>query len=189
MQKLAATLPGGGAGLVQLLPADAPLKVRLGLAPAELLKQLDEIASLRDLRGRLDGADAELFAALQPGAALSLSTAKGINVGATMDAGLDFSRRSPFETVQLVALARAADRPRAIKALELIAQKLPALGARVQRKGDDFQVTYGSGLTGPRFGIRADGLAYLLGGRDVSPDDLRAAAQPEAERFSFMILI
>ena len=176
--QLAAALPGGGAALVELLPEGAPVKVRLGLAPAELLRQLDPIASVHFLRQHLDGADADFVAALQPGAALSLGPAKDINVGAAMDYGLDFSRRSPFDTVQLVALARTSDRPRALKALERLAQKLPALGALVERKGDDFQVTYGPGLRGARFGIRKDGLAYLLGGAGLAPDELRATAKP-----------
>ena len=177
-EQLAAALPGGGASLVALLPAGAPLKVRLGLSPAELLQQLDQVASLHALRARLDGADAALMAALQPGAALSLGAAKGINIPAAMDYGLDFSRKSPFDTLQLVALARTADRPRALQALERIARQLPALGARVERTGDDFRVTYGPGLQGVRFGLRADGLAYLLGGDDVAPGDLRAAEKP-----------
>ncbi len=177
-EQLAAALPGGGAALVALLPANAPLKVRLGLAPVELLQQLDRIPALHALRAHLDGADAELVAALQPGAVFSLGAAKSVNLSAAMDYGLDFSRKSPFDTVQLVALARTADRPRALKALEQVALKLPALGARVERKEDDFQVTYGAGLQGVRFGIRNDGLAYLLGGEAVAPGELLATARP-----------
>jgi hypothetical protein len=176
--QVAAALPGGGAVLALLLPADAPVKVRLGLSPAELLRQLDQSDSLHAMRARLDGADADFVAALQPGVALSLAVAKDVNVSAAMDYGLDFSRKSPFDTVQLVALARTSDRPRALKALEQLAQKLPALGAQVERKGDDFQITYGAGLRGARFGIRADGLAYLLGGEGLSPDDLVATSKP-----------
>lgn len=172
--QLAAALPGGGASLVQLLPAEAPLKLRLGLAPAELLKQLDQLEGLRSLRARLEGADADLVAALQPGAVLSLGPARSVNVAAAMDYGLDFSRKSPFDTVQLVALARTADRARALAALERLAAKLPALGARVERTGDDFKVTYGPELQGVRFGIRADGLAYLLGGA-LAPGQLQPA--------------
>ncbi len=174
--RLLAALPGGGASLVELLPADAPMKIRLGLAPAELLRQLDQIPSLHAVRAHLDGADADFVASLQPGAALSLGAAKAINVGAAIDYGLDFGRKSPFDTVQLVALARTADRPRALKALEQLALKLPALGAHVDRKGDDFQITYGPGLRGVRFGIRTDGLAYVLGGEGIAPDELRAIA-------------
>lgn len=177
-EQLAAALPGGGASLVELLPAGAPLKMRLGLAPAQLLQQLDQLAALHALRVHLDGADAGLLAALQPGAVLSLGAAKSINISSAMDYGLDFSRKSPFDTVQLVALARTADRPRALKALEQVALKLPSLGARVEQKGDDYRVTYGPGLQGVRFGIRKDGLAYLLGGEGATPDDLVAAPKP-----------
>src|SRR5207237_6678363 len=125
------------------------------------------------------GADAEVLASIAPGAAISLALEKTANIGLAMDYGLDFRRRSPFETVQLVALARPADLPRLIKAFEKIAKILPSLGGRVERKGDDFQVSYAAGK-GPRFGVREiDGkpVAYLLGG-SLRPDELRRTPRP-----------
>ncbi|HET9752091.1 MAG TPA: hypothetical protein VFP52_03995, partial [Myxococcales bacterium] len=90
----------------------------------------------------------------------------------------------PFDTVQLVALAQVADRPRLLRALEQIAKDLPALGARVERQGDDFQITYAAGR-GARFGVReieGKPIAYVMGG-PLRPEELRAAARskdPEA---------
>lgn len=167
-------LPGGGASLVDLLPPDAPLRARFGVASGRLLEWLRGDPGLREVLDRLHGADVEAFSALQPGAAVSLSLARDANIGAALDYGLDFRRKSPFDTVQLVALAQVADRPRLLRALEQIAKDLPALGARVERQGDDFQITYAAGR-GARFGIRGiEGkpIAYVLGG-PLRPDELR----------------
>ncbi|HYY51510.1 MAG TPA: hypothetical protein VE755_01500 [Myxococcales bacterium] len=183
-RKAQAALPGGGAPLVELLPADAPLRARLGVAPARLLDSLRGNPDLAAVLDRLHGADAEVFASLATGVAASLGIARGVNVGEAIDYGFDWRRKSPFDTVQLVALAEVTDRPRLIKAFGQIAKALPGLGARVQRTGDDFQATYAAGK-GARFGVREiDGkpIAYLLGG-PLRPDELRRtprAANPEA---------
>jgi hypothetical protein len=116
----------------------------------------------------------EAFSALRPGAAVSLSLARDANIGAALDYGFDWRRKSPFDTVQLVALAQVADRPRLLRALEQIAKDLPALGARVARQGDDFQISYAAGR-GARFGVReieGKTIAYVLGG-PLRPDELR----------------
>jgi len=108
-----------------------------------------------------------VFAALAPGIAVSLGLARGANIGEAMDYGLDFRRKSPFDTVQMVALAQVSDRLRLAKAMERIASLLPQLGARAERNGDDFQVTYAAGR-GARFGVReieGKPVAYLMGGR------------------------
>jgi hypothetical protein len=168
-----AALPGGGAALAELLPADAPLRARLGVAPARLLEFVRGDLQISAMLDKLHGVP-EVFAALQPGAALSLSVARNASIAQALDYGLDFHRKSPFDTVQLVALAEAADKPRLIKALDALARQLPALGMKVARTGDDFQTSYAGGQSA-RFGVREiDGkpVGYLLGG-DFKPDDLR----------------
>jgi len=183
-QRAQATLPGGGADLVELLPADAPVRGRLGVAPARLLESLRADARLAPVLQQLGGADAEAFASVAPGVALSLSLARGADLGPAVDYGLDWRRKSPFDTVQLVALALVSDRPRLVRALDQVAKALPQLGARVERTGDDFQVTY-SGGRGARFGIReleGKPIAYLMGG-PLRPDELRRvprSGNPEA---------
>jgi hypothetical protein len=173
----AAMLPGGGKELIALVPGDAPLRLRLGLSPAELLKHLDLVPGIGGLRAALHGADAELVEALAPGVAVSLGTAKHLNVAEAIDYGFDFRRKSPFDTVELVALAQVADRPRAVKALEEIAKALPQLGASARRlspAATDWQVTY-LGKQGARFGLRelaGKPTAYLLGG-GIAPEDLK----------------
>ncbi len=178
-QRAAASLPGGGAWLVELLPADAPFRARLGIAPAQLRESLRGAPEVAALLDRLHGADAEVLAAVAPGAAVSLGLAKGANIGEAIDYGLDFRRKSPFDTVQLVALAQVSDRPRLIKAFERIAMTMPELGARAERHGDDFQVSYPAGR-GARFGVReleGKQVAYLMGGT-LRPDELRRTPRP-----------
>jgi hypothetical protein len=175
-QRAQATFPGGGGALVELLPADAPVRGRLGIAPAQVLASLRGNPQLAPVLDQLKGADAEAFAAVAPGLAMSLSLARGANLGAAVDYGLDWRRKSPFDTVQLVALAEVSDRPRLLRALDRIAGALPQLGGRVERSGDDFQVSYAGGK-GARFGVRdieGKAVAYLLGG-PLRPDELRRA--------------
>lgn len=187
-----AALPGGGAALFDLLPGDAPLRARLGVAPAQLLAMLRGDARTAAMLDKLKGVDA-VFAALLPGAVVSLGVARNASIAGAVDYGLDWRRKSPFDTVQLVALAQAADGPRVLAALEVLARQLPDLGAKVER-GDaaagpsregrspgsgDFQITYAGGK-GARFGVRQiDGkpVAYLLGGA-LKPEDLRATPRP-----------
>src|SRR6185436_1184646 len=178
-QQAQAALPGGGAALVELLPADAPLRARLGVAPARLLESARGEPELSALLNRLQGADAEAMGALAPGIAISLSLARGANIGLAIDYGLDWRRKSPFDTVQLVALAETTDKPRLLRALEKIAARMPDLGARVQRRGDDFQVTYAAGR-GARFGVReieGKPIAYLMGG-PLEPAELKRTPKP-----------
>jgi hypothetical protein len=178
-QRAQAALPGGGAPLVELLPPDAALRARLGIAPARLLESVRANPESAALLDRLRGADAEVFAALAPGMAVSLGLARGANIGEAMDYGLDFRRKSPFDTVQMVALAQVSDRPRLTKAMEQIASLLPQLGARAERNGDDFQVTYAAGR-GARFGVReieGKPVAYLMGG-PLRPDEIRRTPRP-----------
>ncbi len=170
-----AAIPGGGASLVELLPADAPVRARLGVAPAQLLEFVRGERRVAALLDKLQGVP-DVFAAVQPGAAFSLSVAKNASLAQAIDYGLDFARKSPFDTVQLIALAKASDKARLVKALEAIAKQLPALGMKVVHAGDDFQTTYAAGL-GARFGVREiDGapVGYLLGG-DLKPEDLHRA--------------
>ena len=183
-----ATLPGGGAALVDLLPGDAPLRARLGVAPAQLLALLRGDARLAPILEKLQGVDA-VFAALLPGAALSLGVVQNASIAQAVDYGLDWRRKSPFDTVQLVALAQAADGPRLLAALDALARQLPAAGAKVTKAADgaDFQITYAGGK-GARFGVRTiDGkpVAYLLGG-DLKPEDLRKTPRPVNPEISFL---
>ena len=184
--KAKAALPGGGAALAELLPDDAPVRARLGVAPARLLELARGDAQVAALLDRLHGVD-DVFAALQPGAALSLSVAKSASIAQAIDYGLDFRRKSPFDTVELVALAQVADKARLIKALDALAQQLPALGMKVSRTagsaaGADFQTTYAAGQ-GARFGVRdVDGkpVGYVIGGA-LKPEELhRSKASADA---------
>ena len=171
-----AALPGGGAALVELLPADAPVKARLGLSPQEILKAARRRPELAALLDKLNGADLEALSSVAPGVALSLGVLPTANIGAAIDTGFDFRKRSPFETVQLVALAQVTDKPRLLKAFAEIAKALPQINATAHRTGDDFEVTYPAG-PGPRFGVREIGgksVAYLLGGA-LKPEDLKPA--------------
>jgi hypothetical protein len=169
---------------VELLPPDAPLRARLGIAPARLLESLRREPELADVLARLRGADAEAVAAVAPGVVVSLALARGANIGAAIDYGFDWRQRSPFATVQLVALAEVTDRPRLLRAFERIGEAMPPLGARVERRGEDFQVTYAAGA-GARFGIRdieGKAVAYLMGG-PLRPEELRRSPRstnPEA---------
>jgi hypothetical protein len=158
-------LPGGGAALVELLPENAFLRARLGVAPERLLQLVPE-----QLGMALEALPKDVFAGLKPGVALSLGVARGANIGQAIDYGFDWRRKSPFETVELVALAEVVDEKLVLRNLEAVAKAMPQLGARVERKGNDFQVTYAGGK-GARFGLH-ERLAYLIGG-GIAPQDLR----------------
>ena len=180
--KVQAVLPGGGSWLAGLLPSGAALKARLGVAAPQLLSVLQKVPQLAPI---LEKADlAELFASLAPGASLSVGVEKTANLAQLVDYGLDWRRKSPFETVQLVALAQVADEKRFSKALDALVLRLPSLGAQVARTGDDFQITYAGGK-GVRFGLReVEGkkVGYVIGG-SLKPEELKSAAadkDPEA---------
>jgi hypothetical protein len=170
-----AALPGGGAALVELLPGNAFLRARLGVAPERFLQFVPE-----QLGKTRDALPKDLFAGLKPGVALSLAVARGANIGQAIDYGFDWRRKSPFDTVELVALAEVVDEKLVLRNLEAVAKAMPQLGARVQRKGNDFQIKYAGGR-GARFGLH-ERLAYLLGG-EIAPQDLRRtprSTNPEA---------
>jgi len=180
-QTVAALLPGGGGDLAELLPAEAPLRARLGFASAQLPAQLGRLALLQGPLAQLREAlhaggadlDADLFGSLEPGLVFSLGLSPRISIAQAVDLGfLDWRRRSPFDTVQLVALAHVHDKVRLLKALSALAQSLPQLGAHAVRSGDDFAVTYAAG-EGARFGVTSIGgkdVAYLAGA--FSPETL-----------------
>jgi hypothetical protein len=95
---------------------------------------------------------------------------------------LDWRVQSPFDSVQVAALAEVADKQRLLKALDAVAQALPKVGAQAVRSGDDWQVTYAAGA-GARFGVReASGraVAYLVGG-GIAPESLGQQAQAPIE--------
>src|SRR5207248_2572569 len=70
-QQIQAALPGGGGGLARWLPADAPLKLRLGLVPARAVEQIRRIPELSELVAQLGEVPGQVASALLPGAAAS----------------------------------------------------------------------------------------------------------------------
>jgi hypothetical protein len=177
-----AALPGGGAWLVGLLPSDAVLRARLGVSAPQLLALMRQVPEVAEILAKVD--PSEVLAALAPGAAVSVSVAKTANLSQLVDNGLDWRVESPFQTVQLVALAQIADEGRFQAGIESLVKQLPAAGAQVARKGNDFQITYSAGQ-GARFGwreIEGKKVAYVLGG-SIAPEDLHRAPEgkdPEA---------
>jgi hypothetical protein len=187
-EQLQALLPGGGGELLALLPSQAPLVARLGLKPAEVAPQLERVALLRqalaalraEASSRGGDLDKDLFGALKPGLVAALGVAPTLQLSRAVDFGLSFDWRvqSPFDSVQLAALAEVADKPRLLKALDAVAQALPKVGAQAVRSGDDWQITYAAGA-GARFGVREAGgraIAYLVGG-GIAPESLGQQAQ------------
>ena len=123
---------------------------------------------------------------LLPGAVVSVGLSPHANLGTVVDFGfLDWRRRSPFETFQVVALAPVGDEKRLQRALTNVAATLPKLGAKATSvvsasvHADTFvagwKVRYPAG-PGPEFGIaRLYGktvVAYLIGG-GIEIDDLK----------------
>jgi hypothetical protein len=174
-QRIKASLPGGAGALVRFLPRDAPVVVRLGLQPADALREAKQIPELAELLARVgDDVSNDVAASLLPGTAFSIDLRPGANLGALVDFGfLDWHKRSPLETFQLVALAPVADRSRLERALERTAKALASVGAQATRAAGGWQVRYPAG-EGPRFGIRDLGgkpVAYLVGG-GIAPEQL-----------------
>lgn len=180
--KAQAALPGGGAWLVGLLPQDAPVRARLGVSAPQLLSLVQTIPQVAQVLARIDPTD--VLASLAPGAAFSLGVEKTASLAHLVDYGLDIRKQTPFQTVQLVALAQVADEERFNRALAKVIEEVPSVGAKVTRTESDFQITY-SGGKGARFGVRdieGKKVAYVIGG-SLDPKDLKRAApdkNPEA---------
>ncbi|MCA1826639.1 MAG: hypothetical protein ABR567_08170 [Myxococcales bacterium] len=164
-------LPGGGASLVELLPGDAPLRMRLGIAPQKLIELIPDDR----IRGLIPK---DAFDGVKPGFAISIALAQNARLAQALDYGLDWRRKSPFDTIQLVALAEVADEKKVLASMEQIARSLPRIGARAERKGNEFATFYPAGK-GPRFGVRG-GLAYVFGGEVGDLHKTPKAANPEA---------
>ena len=138
---------GWGRGLAALLPADAPVRMRLGLQPAEVLRQARRIPEIAQAIDSLaaGGVDPlrDIAPALAPGAALAIGLSPSAKLGALVDYGIfDWRTRSPFESLQLLALAPVADEARLLRALESLARALPKAGGEVRRTSDGWQDLY-----------------------------------------------
>jgi hypothetical protein len=185
--RIRAALPGGAGSLARLLPTDAPVRMRLGLRPAEVLAQARRVPEIAQALDGLavGGVDPmrDIVPALSPGAAIAVALSPSANLGAVVDYGiLDWRKRSPFESLQLVALAPVADEARLAGALESLAKALSRMGAQVQRTAEGWQVRYPGG-EGPRFGIASlagQKVAWLAGG--FGGRDLRATLPQAPDR-------
>jgi hypothetical protein len=177
-----AALPGGGSWLVGLLPPEAAVRARLGVSAPQLLALAERVPQLAPLLAKVDLAP--LLETLAPGASVSLGVEKTASLAHLVDYGLDVRRETPFQTVQMVALAEVTDASRFSRALASVVERLPAVGARAVRVGDDFQILYAGGK-GARIGVREiEGrkVAFALGG-SIEPAQLKRASpekDPEA---------
>lgn len=183
-QRVAAVLPGGGGDLLPFAPREHFFQLRAGLAPAEVAPLLGRELGARDLltllraemKARSADLDKDLFGSLKPGVVLSAGIAPGAELAKVIDWGfLDWRHHSPFEFVQLVALAEVANRDRLAAALEAVAASMPKFGATAAPSGNGWQVRYAGG-EGARFGTREIGgrtIAYLVGG-GIAPEQLAA---------------
>jgi hypothetical protein len=166
---LSTFLPGPLAPPLLPVPQDA-LVARLQLAPGQMEEALARVPALAPALGKLGPLleakgvklDQDLFAALSPGAALSLGLSARANLGRSVDPDLlDVRTHSPFDLVQLVATARTGHAGKVRKALAAIAAALPELNATVTRVPEDrfagcitdaWQVRYPGG-EGVEFGV------------------------------------
>ena len=168
-------LPAGQVGQVQWPARDLPLRDvltgRAAVAPAQLPVLLEQVPALAEPLGRVREAfrakgadlDRDLFGALRPGVELALGLATGANLGRLVDPDLlDLRAHSPFDVVELVAVAATDDAARVRKALSALAELLPTQGATVTREAgttagapgsvDEWAVRYAGG-EGLRFGL------------------------------------
>src|SRR5207248_2135859 len=144
--------------------AAAARRAEESLLPGERLRAAREDVGPQDLtvlatEGTLGfrGAAARALPGTLPGeTAIGLTGTSGgvaAKLGAVVDYGLlDWRTRSPFESLQLLALAPVADEARLSRALESLAKALPKAGGEVRRTSDGWQVRYAGG-EGPRFGL------------------------------------
>ena len=134
-QRMKSSLPGGAGALVRFLPRDAPLVARFGLQPADTVREARRIPELAELLARVgDDVSNDIAASLLPGAAFSIDLRPGANLAALVDFGfLEWHKRSPLETFQVVALAPVADRSRLERAFERAAKALTSVGAQATR--------------------------------------------------------
>jgi hypothetical protein len=177
--KAQAALPGGGSWLMGLLPPEAAVHARLGVSAPQLLSLVQRVPQLAPFLAKVDLMP--LLEALAPGASLSLGVEKSASLAHLVDYGLDVRRETPFQTVQMVALAEVADAYRFSRALSAVMEQLPALGAKATRVGDDFQIVYAGGK-GARVGMReieGHKVAFALGGA-IEPGQL-TRAPPEKD--------
>lgn len=189
---LGSLLPGGGADLLPLLPQTAPIRARLGLSPAQVGPQLERVPFLAPaialLRQQAEAKgvqlDRDLFGALRPGLVVSIATAPTLDLAGVINGDflewrggrLEWKGRSPFDFVQVAALAEVANRDRLLLALDAVATLMPRLSAQAARTGDDWQITFAAGA-GARFGVRTIAgrtLAYLVSG-GLTPESLAPA--------------
>jgi hypothetical protein len=184
---LSTFLPGPLTPPLPPVPNDA-LVARVQLAPGQMAEALARVPALAPALGKLAPLleakgvklDQDLFAALAPGAALSLGLSARANLGRSVDPDLlDVRTHSPFDLVQLVATARTEHAGKVRKALAAIAAALPELNATVTRVPEDrfagcltdaWQVSYPGG-EGIEFGTLLPSLdACSAGGAKAAPE-------------------
>ena len=185
------------------VPQDA-LVVRAQLAAGQLTALLEALPLLapaflrlrEELKARAVDLDQDLFAALEPGAALSAGLAAHANLGRAVDPDLlDLRTHSPFDLLRVLAVARTGKASRVRLALSAVAAALPALGASVTPiaagrftgcQSDAWRVRYPGG-EGLEFGLVSPGLeacqAAVAGAAAPAPGAAApaAAALPAGE--------
>jgi hypothetical protein len=171
---LSTFLPGPLTQPLLPVPQDA-LVLRLQLVPGQLQEALERVPALAPALAKLGPLveakgvklDQDLFAALSPGAALSLGLSARANLGRSVDPDLlDVRTHSPFDLVQLVATAKTAHAVQVRKALAAVAAAMPAMNATITRVPEDrfagcftdaWQVSYPGG-EGIEFGTLSPSL-------------------------------
>ena len=153
------------------LPMRDVLTARAAVAPSQLPMLLAQVPALAEplarareaLKAKGADLDQDLFGALLPGVEVSLGLAYEANLGRLVDPDLlDVRARSPFDVVQVVAVAGTDDAARVRRVLAAAAALLPSLGATVttstreETEGvflvEEWAVRYPGG-EGVRFGL------------------------------------